>query len=283
MKITVQQLSKLFEKYQGLRISYFETVLTLERKFFPNDLVIKEHLPVLKKNNIAEIEVFYDSVLYETLTYEFPTAFRKPYGKMNFIELDKELELLESVNAQTKRVRHLVYVGDLYGIDPQKGTKRIVLGHNDHLTYKNWNILKREFSTDQLFLYRYSEVPIIVFVDMNIMPGDSYVEKFKKNTDLISITVSQTGAGIISPDFIGNEDVLSVTDPDQLLEEYIRTNARLIIIGEKLNDSYKRALLRVKQYDKFVRMIVVPQIDHRNIEHFLKQVELVYKSDRWLL
>ncbi|MCU0845993.1 MAG: hypothetical protein MUC76_13835, partial [Spirochaetes bacterium] len=83
------------------------------------------------------------------------------------------------------------------------------------------------------------------------------------------------------PDFIPAEDTISVNDPDNLLDVYRGTNARLIIIGETISDSYKRSLLQVKQYDKFVRMMVVPNINPGDIDHFLKQVKMVYNSDRW--
>ena len=61
-----------------------------------------------------------------------------------------------------------------------------------------------------------------------------------------------------------------MTEPETLLEEYIRSNARLIIIGEKLDDSYKRALLQVRNYDKFVRLMVVPVLDHKNMHGFFQ-------------
>jgi pentose-5-phosphate-3-epimerase len=85
----------------------------------------------------------------------------------------------------------------------------------------------------------------------------------------------------IAPDFIPTEDIISVTDPTNLLETYIESNARLIIIGENINESYKQALIKVKRFDKFVRMMVVPSIDHSNLDHFFKQMALVYNSDRW--
>jgi hypothetical protein len=111
-----------------------------------------------------------------------------------------------------------------------------------------------------------------------------YIERFKINTDLISLIVSrsQEPAHFISPDFIPTEDVVSVTDPASLLEEYIRINARLIIIGEKLEETEKRALLRVRNYDKFVRLLVVPVLTHQSIDDFFRQVKLVYNYDRWL-
>ena len=61
----------------------------------------------------------------------------------------------------------------------------------------------------------------------------------------------------------------------------IEYEAKLIIIGEVLNKSYKDALISVKRYDKYVRMMVIPQIDHTNLDHFFKQVSLVYNSNRW--
>jgi len=87
----------------------------------------------------------------------------------------------------------------------------------------------------------------------------------------------------IAPDFVSTEDVISVTDPDRLMEDYVASCARLIIIGESPDASYKKALLEIKKYDRFVRMVVVPELDRGNLDHFIKQVSIVYKSDKWSL
>jgi hypothetical protein len=285
MKVTIQHLSHLFQKYGiGLEVKYFEDVVIKGNCYLSTDLVLSAHVPKLLENDINEIEVFYSPVLYEHLSREFPAEYRKPYGKLRLSEMDKLLEDLRNANIHSKRKRFIRNIGDIYGVDKTAGKRVILLRHNEPLDFKKWNNLKREVDRNQTFLYRNSEVAIIIFVDLKVANQKEYVERFRINTDLISLIVSrgQEQANLPSPDFLATEDVISVTEPETILEEYIRSNARLIIIGEKLDDSYKRALLQVRNYDKFVRLMVVPVLDHRNVQDFFKQVKMVYNYERWV-
>ncbi len=284
MKLTLQQLSRLFEKHgDGIEIKYFDDILINGNCYLSTDLVLPAHLPKLEANELKEIEVFCTPSLYELLSKEFPVEFRKPYGGGRMSEMDKLLEELRDASTQSKRKRYVRMVGEVYGVDPKLGKRIILLRHNEPLDFKKWNNLKREFDRNQVFRYRNSEVAIIIFVDLKVARQKEYIERFKINTDLISLIVarSQEPGNIIAPDFIPTEDVVSVTEPGMLLEEYIRSNARLIIIGEKLDDFYKRALLQVRNYDRFVRLLVVPSIDHGSIHDFFYQVRLVYNNERW--
>jgi hypothetical protein len=286
MKVTIQQLSHLFSKYgESIEIKYFDDIVITGNCYLSTDLVLPAHLPRLSESGMTELEVFYTPALYENLSKEFPVEFRKPYGRLMMSDMDKLLEELRNANSQSKRKRYLRMVGDIYGVDMSLGKRVIHLRHNEPLDFKKWNNLKRVVERNQLFLYRSSEVAIIIFVDLKVARQKEYIERFKINADLISLIVSksQEPGNIIAPDFIPTEDVISVTEPGMLLEEYIRSNARLIIIGEKLDDFYKRALLQVRNYDKFVRLLVLPALDHqRNAHDFFQQVKLVYRNDRWV-
>ncbi|MCU0847956.1 MAG: hypothetical protein MUD12_08735 [Spirochaetes bacterium] len=283
MLLKIDQLAFLFNKYQeNIEIKYFEDIVVRGNCFLPNDIILPDHLRLLAENRIEEIEVVYDSMLYECLINEYPVDYRRPGGKLTFFEMDRYLEQLEEISSQSKRKRFIYIIGDVYGLDFKAGKRIIHLHHNEELDYRKWNIIKREIDKSHIFYYRFSESKIIIFVDMS-QTDSNYVEKFKKNADLISLLVSKMpdSSIVLSPDFLPTEDVLSVTDPRNLLNEYIKTNARLIVIGEQLNDMYKTALINVRRYDKFVRMMVVPSIDYRNLNHFFKQIKLVYNSERW--
>jgi hypothetical protein len=285
MKVTVAQLDRLFERYPhaDLDIKYFDRISLRGHTFLPGDLTLRGHLDLFRQNRLDDIEVFYTPVMYDFLVSEFPETYRRPYGKMNFVDMDRHLETLDEINTHSHRKRFITLVGDIYGIDPREGVRVRILNHGEKLTYHKWNGVKREMSKHQTFLYRNSEWSIIVFVNLSLKADEGYIERFKKNTDLISILVSKKKEcdEEIAPDFIPTEDVISVTDPEKLFNEYVSSNARLIIIGENLNDSYKSALLDVRRYDRYVRMIVVPSLDYGNLEHFIRQVKLVYNSDRW--
>ena len=220
--------------------------------------------------------------MYDCLNAEFPQLFRKAYGKMKFMEMDRYLETLESINTQSHRKRFVRVVGDIYGLDTKEGKRIIVLNHEEKLNYRKWNDLKRLINTKQEFLYRPSECGVIVFVNLSHGADSLFVQRFKKNTDIISVLVSKEDcSNPLAPDFIPTEDVISVTDPARLLAEYTESGARMVIIGDELDDDYKNALLDLKRYDKFVRMMVVPALDYSDLDHFIRQVKLVYNSNRW--
>jgi hypothetical protein len=286
MKLTVNQLSHLFDRHgDKLEMRYFNDFeVGGGNSILSTDLVLPVHLKLLSENNIDAIEVFYNPVLYEYLSREFPVNFRRPYGRVTITEMDRLLENLTNANNQSKRKRYIRMVGEVYDIDKKTGRNIVVLRHDEPLDYRKWNELKRNIDRNQMLLYRNSEVAIIIFVNLILSSQKFYIDHFKINADLISLIVSRSlePGHFISPDFIPTEDVVSVTDPSVLLEEYIRMNARLIIIGEKLEDSDKRALLQVRKYDKFVRLLVVPVLDHKSTNDFFRQVKLVYNNDRWL-
>lgn len=283
MKVNIEQLDQMFEMYrESMDLRYLKTIITPEHRFLPNDIILRNHLNILDKNNINNVDVVYTYNIFSRLSEEFPDEFRQPYSHLSYIEIDRMLEELDTINLNSMRKRHLLVVGDVYGMDSE-GKRTVIIEHGESIDYAKWNGIKRHIDRRTSFFVRNSEVQIMIYVDLSEQADGHYIDRFKMNTDLISVMVSKKSRIIdeIAPDFIPTEDVVSVTDPEKLLDEYKSTEARLIIIGEKLNDSYKRALMKVKRYDKYVRMIVVPALDPRNLDHFFMQVKLVYNSNRW--
>ena len=284
MKISIEHLRIIFKKYGSeAEMKYFDGINLRTRKFLAGDILLEEHLDVIEQNRFYEIEILFNDILYEYLNHALPAVYRKPYTKKPFIEVDRLLENLQQVNTLSGRQRYITIVGDIYGFDSKEGRKVILFSHGEPVDFKKWNSVKRDMDKNKIISFRNGEVPIIVFVNLVRENKSGYVESFRKNTDLISILVSQRPDHQFLPsnDFIPTEDVISVTSPEELLDIYKTSNARLIIIGENIDGDYKTALMNVRSYDKFVRMMVVPGIDHRNRDHFHKQVQLVYNSDRW--
>ncbi len=284
MKVTTAQISRLFDAFgEKVEITYFDDIVIKSNCYLSTDLILPAHLLRLAENDIDAVEVRDTPGIYEKLSHEFPAEFRNPFGRLRLPEMDRLLEEIRDANSHSRRKRYLRMVGDVYGVDVAKGRHVILLHHNEPLDFKKWNELKREVDRNQVFPYRNSEVPIIIFTDLKVSDGKRYIDRFSINADLISLLVTKSlePGNHIAPDFVPTEDVISVTEPALLLEEYIRTNARLIIIGEKLDDSYKRALLEVRNYDRYVRLLVVPSLDRGEQHDFFKQVKLVYNYDRW--
>ncbi|HSV97060.1 MAG TPA: hypothetical protein VLM75_09015 [Spirochaetota bacterium] len=285
MKASLEQLKVLWRKYNPdfLRCSYFFSFTLRGRTFHADDEIQAGDLAYLEECGYQQVEINYAESFYNLLSAEFPLEYRRPYGTMDFINVDRHLDILNNTNKLSRRKRFLYVIGDIYSIDTVNGKNTILFGHNEPLDYRTWNEKKRRVSKEQKFNYRNSECGIILFVNMKPNAETNYVERFKKNMDLVtSIVTRKKDSWVeIAPDFIPAEDTISVNDPDNLLEIYRNTNARLIIIGETISESYKRSLLQVKQYDKFVRMMVVPNINPGDIDHFLTQVKMVYNADRW--
>jgi hypothetical protein len=285
MKVSLQHLFPLWKKYNTdfLQMTFLNDFSLQNKRFRSGHIIHLNDLEFMNAYNLDFADIRFDEKIYALLSTEYPAVFRKPYGVMDFIKMDRHLEVLQNINTLSKRKRYAVIVGEIYGTNPTTGARVVLATHNDSIDYKRWNDIKRFINKEQKFYYRNSECAILIFVNMTPDAETDYLERFKKNTDLVTSIVSRKKdtKTLIAPDFLPTEDVISVTDPGRLLEEYVRSNARLIIIGESLSESYKKALLQVKSYDKFVRMMVVQFVDQRAIDHFLLQVKLVYNSDRW--
>ena len=284
MRLTADKIELLLNKYPAeFQLTYLKSISHAGIICKSGDEVKLDDIQHLIEAEYHEIDVNFAPVLYDYLTMEFPQEYRKPYGMMNFIEVDRHLETLKVVNSLSKRKRFLYLIGDIYGTDSRTAQRIAIINHHEEIDYEKWNQIKRFIKKDHKFFYRNSENGIILFVDLRDSAADDYVEKFKKNTDLITAMVSRrkNASVTIAPDFITTEDVISVTDPENLLDEYVKNNSRLIIIGEKLTETYKVALNVIIKYDRYARLMVVPAIDPNNIDHFLYQAKLVYNSDRW--
>ncbi len=286
MKIHLDKLIYLREHYNinfNLNCVYLEDFAIDGKKFHSGDDVSRTDIEFFVKNNCNEIKVLFNEKFYNLLSSEFPLEYRKPYGTIDFIRMDRYLDVLNAASNASKRKRFVYVIGDIYGSDNVTGKRVVMATHNDVLDYKKWNEMKRFVVKDQRFLYRNCECAIIIFVNMKPDSGTNFIERFRKNTDLVTSLVARKRDSKveIAPDFIPTEDVISVTDPDELLDTYKKSYARLIVIGENISESYRKSLLQVKQYDKYARMMVVPAVDARDIEHFLLQVKLVYNADRW--
>lgn len=284
MKISVKHLEILFKKYRhDLKIRYLFDLKTKTNLFLSGDFMLENHMDIFRNSGIENIDIHFDGKMYELMTAEFPCEYRRAYATVDFMELDRRLETLDRINTLSGRKRHFIMIGDIYGFDQKTLKKSILIEHGEPVDYKKWNTVKRVIEKNRTFSYRNSEVPIIIFVNLTTNSHAGYIERFKKNVDLVTCMLSckMEKDHKIANDFINTEDIISVTEPDALFDVYVKSCARLIIIGEELDQAYKNSLINVKRYDKFVRMLVVPAIDHRNLDHFFRQVKLVYNSDKW--
>ena len=85
----------------------------------------------------------------------------------------------------------------------------------------------------------------------------------------------------ISSEFNELTDIWTVNDPAMLLETYIETNAKLIVIGDSLNETYRSALLKVREYDKYARFFVVNNIDPTDSKELLINIRNAYLKNNY--
>jgi hypothetical protein len=283
MLVKIEQIKKVLENNPACVCKYLQSYTVKGKTYNESDQLFIDDIYRFEQVGLETIEIKYDEIVYSMLSTLYPAEYRVPYASADFITIDRKLETLDRVSTLTKRKRYLICIGDIYSYDQHTGKRITVFKHNEVIDYKKWNQVKRLVDKNKRIYYRNSENGIIIFVNLQPHADSSYIERFKKNTDLVSAIVARKKDCKIeiSPDFLPTEDVYTVNDPKDLLKFYQQSNARLIIIGETLNDEYRRALLQVREYDKFARMMVVPLIDLRNIDHFLLQVKMVYNADRW--
>ncbi len=283
MKIDVNRIRRLFEKHGGeFRCRYQADVVAGGKKFKAGSEITHRDIDLLAQSGVRRIEVKYDVTLYEYLSHEFPAEFRRPLHWLDYYALDQYLEELEQVNARSGRKRHLALVGDVYRSDGKSGGTEIVFRHGDRLDYQKWKSSKIFIASGQKFFVRSSENGVILFGDIR---SEDYADDdgFRKRIDLVQAMEARRGDKKyeISPDFIPRLDVRAVALPGKLAEEYISSGARLVVLGEKITSAHKEAILQVKAYDPFVRMMVTPPISPQNIDHVLLQMKMMYTTDRW--
>lgn len=283
MLVHINQLKEVLVNNPASVYRYLQKHTAAGKTYPESDQISFEHMQYFEQAGIHCIDIKYDEIVYSHFSMLYPADYRLPYASADFINFDRKLETLDRISTLTKRKRYLLSVGDIYYYDQQTGKRNVIYRHNDSIEYKQWNKVKRLVDRSKRIYYRHSENGIIIFVNLQPHADTSYIERFKKNTDLVSAIVSRKKdcKVEISSDFIPTDDVFTVNNPKELLKIYESSQARLIIIGESLNDDYRKALIQLREYDKFVRMMVVPAVDPVNIDHFLLQVKMVYNSDRW--
>ncbi len=284
MKIDIYKLHKLYDTYHDeFTCNLYSDIVAGGKKLKAGSELLLYDILQLKKARVFEIDVVFNITLYEYLNREYPVEYRRPAMWLDFGELDRYLEELEAANAQTKRKRFLIVVGDVYRGDVKSGQSMTVLRHGDRLDYAKWRVNKMYVDTSQKFFLRTSEIGIIQFGALRAKEYADEADGFRKKIDLMGSMLAHRSDKKfeIAPDFIPNKDLRIVAIPGQLHEEYINTNARLIVIDENLTAAQKEALIQVKTYDPFIRLMLSPPLTSQNIEHVLLQIKMMYNTERW--
>jgi hypothetical protein len=239
----------------------------------------------IKEEGVDEIDLLFSNSLYKMLNVLNPDKFKDPCDYKSFIEIDKLINSFKNVNRFSKRKRHFSFLCEIYNIN-DNGFNPIIK-FNETIDDEKWNYIKTKISKikkDTKFPILYNEVGIIVCVDLTKQNDSNFIERFKKNADLCSLLVQKkhNNRNInISSELNELTDIWTVNELDKLLETYIEKNARLIVIGDNLNETYRAALLKVKNYDKFARFFVVNNINPGDSNELLMSISSAYHKNNY--
>lgn len=287
MQVRVDEAIAVYEKYRDLHVPM---IFLHDLRFSVPDSgpkIIKHSSPfnsqigkILRSAGVEEVELIFNERMVAFLANLFPARYRQPFGQLTFFELDKILTAFREMNKKSQRQRGIICVNEVYR--REGNMLSVLIEYGEQIEYEKWNDIKTKIDKKQKFDYRYSENGIIVFVDLR-PEGDNYLQRFYRNSDLVTSLVGRRREETIriAPDFNRELDVYTVDDPGKLLDVYIAKNARLIIVGDTLSQEYKNALAKVKTYDRFARFMLATNIDQRNLSEFLSLVHKSYVSDNF--
>ncbi len=288
MNITVDEALAISQRYPDLPVVFlngleFKTSSGKQIKISQTSKFNVDYVKPLKEAGISEINIIYTEALYSKLVTINSLKYRKPSGKLTFVEIDKIFEDYKEINKKSKRQRYLISCTEQYVRD-KYGRVLPIMRFGENMNYERWQELKTKIDKKKSIFFRYSEYGIIVFVDLR-PGGDDYLKRFYKNSDLVTSLVGRksTDQIVIAPDFIGSADVICVDNPENLMPEYSNGRWRLIIVGDNLSKDYADALQMVKNYDRYVRFMMATNIDLAKKEDFISTVKESYNKDNWQL
>ncbi|MCK4778253.1 MAG: hypothetical protein KAS39_07710, partial [Actinomycetia bacterium] len=220
-----------------------------------NNEIPPEKVSAWQNKGIEYIDLKYSNSLLRSLLIHCSENYRRPVAIKNLVEIDKIIETLQQLNRVSKRERYIVPACELY---EEKNNMFVPLfKFGGRLDFKKWNEIKRNLNKNIKLPIYFSERGIIILVDLT-KQDSNFIGRFKKNADLCTLLTQRRKDSAkfnISPDFNPIADIWGVSDPAELLKTYSEENARLIVLGDQMNESYKAALLEVKKYDRFARFM----------------------------
>ncbi|MEN2997671.1 MAG: hypothetical protein ABDH28_01320 [Brevinematia bacterium] len=285
MKISIDEALTLREKYgNDLLLIYAKDMYFVDRitkseiKFFQGMSFDLEHYELLSRNNIVEIEVVFSDLLFAKLTSNFPEKYRFPLYVKKFLDFDRYISAIDDANRLSKRKRYAISATEIVS------KNQVVLRYKEEITFEKWNKLKT-------FIDKKSEIPFyssergIILVTLTNATDSNYLQKFFFHSEAVALFVERINKMnfTIAPDFYPETDVFTATKEDELMEKYIKTNARLVVIVDKMIDErYKNLLIKLKTYDRFVRFSAITDLSPINEREILKAISKAYLSEPFL-
>ncbi|MFH0974733.1 MAG: hypothetical protein V1874_03000 [Spirochaetota bacterium] len=292
MIVRIDDIVKLIETCPGDFIFIpIEDVITKqqnkpqEKIWESGNRIPEKNILKMKKDGVEQIDILFSNSLYKMLNVINPNDFKEPCAVKSFVEIDKIINTFKYINKYSKRKRHISFLCEVYNVNDTGFNP--VIRFNEIIDDEKWNLLKTKISKikkDAKFPILYNEIGIIVCVDLTKQNDSNFIERFKKHADLCTLLVQKKPGNNnfnLSSGFNELTDIWAVNEPDKLLDIYIEKNAKLIVIGDSINQVYKSALLRVKNYDKFARFFVVNNINLNESNSLLLSIKDAYHKNNY--
>lgn len=283
MEVGLEALEKLAGKYE-VKAQLLEGAQTESGEMIGafNSPVDLDLIKSCREAGLEKVNLIYSKDLLKKLNVIAPTEYRMAYALDRLAIVGRLLRLLQDESKNSGRERAIISSEDVYK-DPKKGDYSLLLSFGEKLSGRKWHKLKKLKGKDWRLSYRYNEHGILVLIDLRPRGGD-YLQRFFKNSRLISVFKGGKGKKPLrlSPEMAPGGDIHIVDDHRDLLKLYKKHSARLIVVGDALAEDYKRALVKVKEYDRYARFMLAANVDEMEEAEFIKGVALNYHRNPWM-
>ncbi|MDH5682697.1 MAG: hypothetical protein OEZ36_13990 [Spirochaetota bacterium] len=257
----------------------FDVSVSSNYRIAAKEKLTAENARYLLDHKIEKIDVLYDKKLLSLLIYFYPERYRVPTSSLSFVELDKIISAYKEINKKSSRQRYLISATEIHDI---KNPARLLLEYNEKIDFQKWNDIKTRLDKNIKLDVFYSERGIIVLADLS-SKQENYTKRFLQTTELVSLLVNppEKVQVKICHSFVGTVDVIRVDDPSELQSVYSANNSKLVIFSENMRPEYTKALAQLKEWDKFVRLLMIKNINPGEKEQNLQVIKRSYQTDHW--
>ncbi|MCS7299135.1 MAG: hypothetical protein RMJ37_04120 [Spirochaetia bacterium] len=285
MKVSIDELITLKEKYEDsvpliyAKDIYFEDRLTKsDIKIFQGTTFDQSHYEILSRNNIKEVDIVFSELLLAKLSSNFPDKYRPPTYIKSFIDFDRYISAIDDANRLSKRKRFVLSATEIVS------KNQIVLRYNEDITFEKWNKLKTYIDKKAEIPFYSSERGIMI-VTLTNANDSNYLQKFFLHSEAVALFVEKVNKlnFVIAPDLNTQTDIFTATKEEEVLEKYMKTNIRLIVIVDKvIDEKYKNMIVKLRTYDRFVRLSGITELSPVNEIDVLKVVKKSYLSEPYM-
>lgn len=285
MKVLIDELMTLKEKYGDsvpliyAKDIYFEDRLTRsDIKIFQGTTFERSHYEILSRNNIKEVEIVFSELLLAKLSSNFPEKYRPPTYIKSFMDFDRYISAIDDANRLSKRKRFVLSATEIVS------KNQIVLRYNEDITLEKWNKLK-SYIDKKAEIPFYSSERGIMIVTLTNASDSNYLQKFFLHSEAVALFVEKVNKlnFVIAPDINPQTDIYTATKEEEVLEKYMKTNVRLIVIVDRVIDErYKNMIVKLRTYDRFVRLSGITELSPVNELDVLKVIRKSYLSEPYM-